>query len=169
MGVMDRDAPVSTAVTSDEDCLQDGKNSYVLLSLLPETFCPDIELEPPSALATKIARAHDNPSPPPTMQPLESGCDDPALPTSTERHSPFNALKGSSSTVAVGSPPREQTRFPSESHECFTSIDPRPTVSPSANVSADLIVFDDSNFPNVPDVPSAAVRHQTLIRVTLHL
>jgi hypothetical protein len=165
---MDKDAPVSTTVTSDEDCLQDGKNSYVLLSLLPETCRPDIELEPPSALATKIARAHDNPSPPPTMQPLESGCDDPALPTSTERHSPspFNDLKELSSTIAVGSSPREQAPSPSESQECLTPLNPRPTVSPSANVTADLIVFDDGKLL---DVPSAAVRHQSLIRVTLHL
>jgi hypothetical protein len=165
---MDKDAPGSTAVTSDEDCLQDGKKSYVLLSLLPETCRPDLDAEPPSALAIKIARAHDNPSPPPTMQPLESGCDDPALPTSTERHSPspFNAFKESSSTVAVRSSLREQTPSPSESHECLTSLNPRPTVPPSTNVSADLIVFDDGKFP---DVQSAAVRHQSLIRITLHL
>ncbi|KAI0256677.1 hypothetical protein BJV78DRAFT_299409 [Lactifluus subvellereus] len=131
-------APTSTAAAPDEDCFQD-----------------DIELEPPSALATKISRAHDNPSPPPKMQPLEPGCDNPTFPTSTDWHPPSSSstLKVSNSAIVVGLSPGVHTPSPDPSqapHECFASLDHGPTASLPANISTDLIVFDDGNCSDVP-------------------
>ena len=112
----------------------------------------DIDLEPASALATKISRAHDNPSPPPNMQPL----DVPIFPAPTDHrpqsNSPVpNALD---SDIADG---RAPTSVPSPaSHEHIMPLDPGLAASPLANSSTDLIAFDDDHLP---DVPRVAVRY----------
>jgi hypothetical protein len=46
------------AAPTPEDSSQDGEDSVLLIFLRPETLYEDIDLEPASALATKISRAH---------------------------------------------------------------------------------------------------------------
>ncbi|KAH9048117.1 hypothetical protein EDB84DRAFT_1392492 [Lactarius hengduanensis] len=127
------DVPTLATPTLDEDCLQD-----------------DIESEPTSALATKISRAHDNPSPPPQMQPPKQGNDDPPLLTLSENHH-ISPPAGSSSAAADGLSRRVPVHAPSPtSHKSGGSLDRKQTTSPLTNDSADLIIFDDSNIPNIP-------------------
>ncbi|KAH9063456.1 hypothetical protein EDB87DRAFT_1681505 [Lactarius vividus] len=127
------DVPTLATATLDEDCLQD-----------------DIELEPTSALATKISRAHDNPSPPPQMQPPKQGNDDPPLLTLSENHH-FSSPAGSSSAAADGLLRRVPVHSPSPtSHKSGCSLDRMQTTFPPTNDSADLIIFDDSSILNIP-------------------
>ncbi|KAI9466191.1 hypothetical protein BJY52DRAFT_332816 [Lactarius psammicola] len=124
------DVPPTT--TLDEDCLQE-----------------DIELESTSSLATKISRAHDNPSPPPQMQPPEQGTDDPPLPLLENHH--FSPPTGSSSAIADELSHRVPVHPPSPaSLESGGSLDQMQTTSPPINNSADLIIFDVSNPPDIP-------------------
>lgn len=136
------------------------------LLLLPEMLYEDIDLEPASALATKISRAHDNPSPPPKMQPL----DDPIFPAPTEHlpHSASPVLKSSDSAIVDGPSSRVQASVSSPApREPLPHLDHRPTASASPlSSSTDLIVFDDDRLPAVPKV---AVRHYSSIHVTCHL
>jgi len=156
------DVPTTTL---DEDCLQDGKNVcrfgvFALLKLFS-----DIELEPTSALATKISRAHDNPSPPPQMQPPEQGNDDPPLLTLSENHH-FPPPASSSSATADELSRRVPVHPPSPaSHESGGSLDRLQTTSPPTNNSADLIIFDVSNLP---DILLASVSHQSTTLVHYH-
>lgn len=161
-------ASPSTAPAPDVDSSQDGRDSCFLRLLLPKILYEDIDIEPPSALVTKISRAHDNPSPPPLMQPLGQESDNSTLPTHSEQHSLSDsaALKVPDPAVADGPSCRAQTPIPSPaSHELFTSLDNRPGIPLASNVSADadLIVFDDDNLSNVPKV---AVRHHSSTHVT---
>ncbi|KAI9509363.1 hypothetical protein F5148DRAFT_1188206, partial [Russula earlei] len=133
--------PLGSASTSDEDSSQD-----------------DFDSEPASALATKVSRAHDNPSPPPNMQPLARESGNPNLPTPTEHHplsdSDSVVLEASGSTVADESLPRARSPITSpDSHETFTSLDRPPVASLPNNVSANLIAFDDDNLLEVPELP----------------
>ena len=124
----------------------------------------DIDLEPTSALATKISRAHDNPSPPPKMQPL----DDPIFPAPTEHPPHFDppVLKASDSAIVDEPSPRLQPSVSSPApREPHAHLDHRPAASASPLASsADLIVFDDDCLPAVPKV---AVRHHTSVHDTL--
>ncbi|KAH9079392.1 hypothetical protein EDB83DRAFT_2624963 [Lactarius deliciosus] len=127
------DVPSLATTTLDEDCLQD-----------------DIEPEPTSALATKISWAHDNPSPPPQMQPPKQGNDDPTLLTPTGNHH-ISPPAGSTSAAADGLSRRVSAHSPSPTfHTSGGSLDRMQTTSPLANDSADLIIFDDNNIPNIP-------------------
>lgn len=138
----------------------------MLRPLLPEMSYGDIDPEPVSALATKISRAHDNPSPPPQMQSLGQESDDPTVPIPTERHplSGSAVSQTSGSAIAVGQSLRAQAPSPpTASQEPFTSLDSRRSTSLPTNASADLIIFDDDD---ISDVPKVAVRHLNLIRVT---
>ncbi|KAI0006015.1 hypothetical protein BJV74DRAFT_792435 [Russula compacta] len=164
-------APPSTAPAPDPDSSQDGRNSYLSRLLLPKMLYEDIDIEPPSALVTKISRAHDNPSPPPLMQPLGQESDNPTLPTHSEPHplSDSASLKAPDSAVADGPSCRAQTSIPSPtSHELFTSLDNRPGTSLASNVFADvdLIVFDDDNLPDVPKVASVVEPFPDLLAPT---
>jgi hypothetical protein len=129
-------------------------------------FYVDIDLEPASALATKISRAHDNPSPPPKMQPL----DDPIFPVPTEHppHSDSPVPKASDSAIVDEPSPRLQPSVSSPApRQPLEYLDHRPAASASPLASsADLIVFDDNCLPAVPKI---AVRHHTLVHVTCHL
>ena len=113
----------------------------------------DIDLEPASALATKISRAHDNPSPPPKMQPLV----DPIPPAPTNHHPLSDSLTPEVSDLPTVDEPllTAQAPVPSPvSPEPVTPLD-RRLASPLASSSADLIVFGDDLLP---DVPKVAVR-----------
>jgi hypothetical protein len=138
----------------------------LLRPLLSETSYEDIDPEPISALATKISRAHDNPSPPPEVQPLGEESDDPTIPIPSEPHH----LSGSAVSQTLGSAiadqslPRVQAPSPpTASHEPFASLDPRHSASLPTNAPADLIIFDDDNLSGVPTV---TVRHLDFIRMT---
>ncbi|KAF8275035.1 hypothetical protein EI94DRAFT_1793681 [Lactarius quietus] len=127
------DAPTLVTTTPDEDCLQD-----------------DIESEPTSALATKISRAHDNPSPPPQMQPPQQAKDDPPLLPLSE-HPHFSPSVGSSLAISDELSRRVPVHPPSPaSHASGGSLDRMQTTSPPTNGPADLITFDDSNLPGIP-------------------
>jgi len=138
-----------------------------LVSLLlhpPEMLYEDIDLEPASALATKISRAHDNPSPPPMMQPLV----DPIPPAPTNRHPLSDSLIPKVSDLSTVDEPlvTAQAPVPSPaSPEPVTPVDHR-LASPLASSSTDLIVFDDDHLP---DVPKVAVRRpsQYMLPITL--
>jgi len=122
--------------------------------LHPETPYEDIDLEPTSALATKISRAHDNPSPPPQMQPLEQESVNPTFPIPTEQNPPSDpAVSQASGSAIVDRPsPREQTLTPpTDFHKSPASLDNKQCTV-SANASTDLIVFDDDNLLGVPNV-----------------
>ncbi len=113
----------------------------------------DIDLEPASALATKISRAHDNPSPPPKMQPLV----DPIPPVPTNHHPLSDSLTPKVSDLATVDEPLlpAHASVPSPaSPETVTPLDHR-LASPLASSSTDLIVFDEDHLP---DVPKVAVR-----------
>ncbi|KAH9966649.1 hypothetical protein BC827DRAFT_686670 [Russula dissimulans] len=117
----------------------------------------DIDLEPASALATKISRAHDNPSPPPNMQPLMHESNNPTSPTPTEHHhlsdSDSAAPEAPSSAIADESLPRAQTLIsPPVSHEASPTLDHRPATSPPINASTDMMVVCDDNVSDVPKV-----------------
>ena len=151
-------APPSTSSTpdDDEDNSQDGKDPRPVVDtplLHPETLHEeDIDLEPTSALATKISRAHDNPSPPPQMQPLEQ--DNINLPITTEQNPPSDSAvsQASGSAIVDGPSPRAPTPTPpTDFHKSPASLDNKQyTVSP--NTSTDLIVFDDDNLLGIPKV-----------------
>lgn len=133
------------------------------LLLYHEMLYEDIDLEPASALATKISRAHDNPSPPPKMQPL----DDPIFPAPTEHthHYDSPVPKAFDSAIVDRPSPRLQASVSSPARETRTHPDHRPAASASPLASsADLIVFDDDRLPAVPKV---AVRHHTSVYVNL--
>jgi hypothetical protein len=137
-----------------------------LRHILTETLYQDMDMEPASALATKISRAHDNPSPPPQMQPLGPENDNPTFPTSTELRRLSNpaALKDSGPAVAGDLSPGAQAPIPSSSsHDPPTSLGHKPDTSLPANVSVDLIAFDDED---IPGVPKAAVRRRSAIHVS---
>ena len=122
----------------------------------------DIDLEPTSALATKISRAHDNPSPPPRMQPLT----DPIPPAPTNHHPHSDSLTPKVSDLAtVDEPlPTAQPPVPSPaSPEPVTPLDHR-LASPLASSSTDLIVFDDDHLP---DLPIVAVRRLSTCYLSL--
>lgn len=124
----------------------------------------DIDLEPASALATKISRAHDNPSPPPKMQPLV----DPIPPAPTNYQPLSDSLVSKVSDLATVDEPLliAQAPVPSPaSPEPVTPIDHR-LASPLASSSTDLIVFDDGHLP---DVPKVAVRRLSQYMVPYHL
>lgn len=125
------------------------------LLLHPETLHEeDIDLEPTSALATKISRAHDNPSPPPQMQPLEQDNVNPAFPIPTEQNHPSDSAvsQASGSAIVDGPSPRAQTPTPpTDFHKSPASLDNKQ-YTVSANLSPDLIVFDDDNLLGIPKV-----------------
>jgi hypothetical protein len=146
-------ASPSATPTPDEDSTQDGKNSCFSNFTSPEMLYEDIDLEPASALATKISRAHDNPSPPPKMQPLVDPI--PLAPTSDHPLSDFLAPRVSD--LATVDEPFLTAQAPIASQaspEPVTPLDHR-LASPLATSPTDLIVFDDDHLP---DVPKVAVR-----------
>lgn len=117
----------------------------------------DIDLEPASALATRISRAHDNPSPPPKMQPLV----DPIPPAPTIHHHRSDSLIPKEPDLDTVDEPLLTAQAPAPSPaspEPVTSLD-RRLASPIASSSTDLIVFDDDHLP---DVPKIAVRRPSL-------
>ena len=151
--------------TLDEDCLQDGKNvcRFGVIALL--MLSSDIESEPTSALATKISRAHDNPSPPPHMQSPKQCNDGPPLLALSEHHH-FPPPAGASSTLADELLRSVPVHPPSPaSHESGGSLNRMQTTPPPTNNSADLIIFDVSNLP---DIPLASVSNQCATRVRYH-
>jgi hypothetical protein len=116
----------------------------------------DIDLEPASALATRISRAHDNPSPPPKMQPLV----DPLPPAPTNHHHRSDSFIPKERDLDTVDEPllTAQAPVPSPaSPEPVTPLDHR-LASPLASSSTDLIVFDDDRLP---DVPKVAVRRHS--------
>jgi hypothetical protein len=150
--------PPSTSSTpdDDEDNSQDGKDLCRRYPLLyPETFNEeDIDLEPTSALATKISRAHDNPSPPPQMQPLEQDNISPTFRVPTEQNSSFEPTvsRASGSAIVGGPSPRAQTpTSPTDFQKSPASLDNKK-YTVSANTPTDLIVFDDDNLSGIPKV-----------------
>jgi hypothetical protein len=119
----------------------------------PEMLYEDIDLEPASALATRISRAHDNPSPPPKMQPLV----DPIPPAPTNYYPFTDPLIPKVSDLGTVDKPLLTAQAPvlsPASPEPVTPLDHR-LASPLATSSTDLIVFDDDHLP---DVPKVAVR-----------
>jgi hypothetical protein len=157
-------ASPSATPTPDEDSTQDGKNSCFSTLPFPEMLYEDMDLEPVSALATKISRAHDNPSPPPKMQPLV----DPIPPAPTNHHTLSDSLTPKVSDLATVDKPllTAQPPVPSlASPEPVTPVDHK-LASPLASSSTDLIVFDDDHLP---DVPKVAVRRlgQYMLPITL--
>ena len=143
-------ASPSATPTPDEDSTQDGKNSCFSTFTFPEMLYEDIDLEPASALATKISRAHDNPSPPPKMQPLV----DPIPPAPTNHHPLSDSPITKVSDLATVDEPllTAQAPVPSPAFpKPVTPLDHR-LASPLASSSTDLIVFDDDHLPDVPKV-----------------
>ena len=121
-----------------------------LLLHFSEMLYEDIDLEPASALATKISRAHDNPSPPPKMQPLV----DPIPPAPTNHHPLSDSPITKVSDLATVDEPllTAQAPVPSPAFpKPVTPLDHR-LASPLASSSTDLIVFDDDHLPDVPKV-----------------
>ena len=157
--------PPTLAITIDEDCLQDGKNVCRFEDLALLMLFPDTESEPISALASKISRAHDNPSPPPQTQPPQQANDDPPLLPLSEHHH-FSPSAGSSLGIPEETSRRVPVHPPSPaSPESGDSLDRMQTTSPSTNSPADLIIFDDSGLS---DIPLASVSHQSTILVHYH-
>ena len=116
---------------------------------MSEILFEDTDLEPASALATKISRAHDNPSPPPKMQPLV----DPILPAPTNHHPPFDSLTPNVFDLATVDEPLLTARAPVQSPASPEPVMPlNRLASPLASSSTDLIVFDDDHLPGVPKV-----------------
>lgn len=151
------------AAPTPEDSSQDGEDSVLLTFLRSEMLYEDIDLEPASALATKISRAHDNPSPPPNMQPLSQESDNPTSPTPTEQHPHLDSDSATpeapGSAIVDESLPRVQTLIsPPVSHEASPTLDHRPATSPATNPSTDLMVVCNDS---VPDVPQVVVRHHS--------
>ncbi len=156
----------SATPTPDEDSTQDGKSPCSRLLHLPEMFYEDIDLEPASALATKISRAHDNPSPPPKMQPLV----DPIPPAPTNHHPLTDSPVPEVSDSATANEPSLRAQVPvppSASPEPVRPLDNRLVASPPASSSSDLIVFDDDHLPDVPKVPVRYHSFQYMLRVIL--
>ncbi len=117
----------------------------------------DIELEPTSALATKISRAHDNPSPPPQILPPQQGFDDPPHLTLSEHHN-LSRSTDVSPANADDLSRREPVHFPPPaSHDPNRSLNQMPFASLPTNKSVDLIIFDVGKFP---DITLASVSHQ---------
>jgi hypothetical protein len=129
------------------------------LSHSPDVLYEDIDLEPASALATRISRAHDNPSPPPKMQPLV----DPIPPASTNYHplSDFPILKASDSATVDEPLVSAQAPVPSPASPEPAPVDHR-LASPLTSSSTDLIVFDDGHLPDVPKVAVRRLSQYTL-------
>ena len=114
----------------------------------------DLDLEPTSALATKISRAHDNPSPPPQMQLLEQESVNSSFLIPIEQNPPSDSAvsQASGSAIVDGPSPRAQTLTPPTGfHKSPPSLDDKQCTM-SANTSTDLIVFDDDNLLGVPNV-----------------
>ena len=157
-------ASPSATPTPDDDSTQDGKNSCFFSLTFSQTPYEDIDLEPTSALATKISRAHDNPSPPPKLQPLVD-----SIPPAPTNHHPFSdsPIPKVSDLATVDEPlPAAQAPVPSPaSPKPVTPLDHR-LASPLASSSTDLIAFDDDHLP---DVPKIAVRRlgQYMLAITL--
>ena len=110
----------------------------------------DIDLEPTSALATKISRAHDNPSPPPKLQPFV----DPIPPAPTNHHPLSDSPTPKVYDSATVDEPllTAQAPVPSPaSPETGTPLNHR-LASPLASSSTNLIAFDDDHLPNVPRI-----------------
>ncbi|KAI0306594.1 hypothetical protein B0F90DRAFT_777453 [Multifurca ochricompacta] len=113
----------------------------------------EIELEPSSALATKISRACDNPSPPPQIQSFIQTHDNSPFPTHSDQSflSTPATFQASNSVIADGSSssaPRPSPPPPPRERSPFFSCG--PATFPHANVSMDLIIFDDGNILDIP-------------------
>ncbi|KAI0273612.1 hypothetical protein BC834DRAFT_966113 [Gloeopeniophorella convolvens] len=120
----------------------------------------DIESEPASALATKISRAHDNPSPPPEMAQPGEGDEPPSLVSSPRiLSSGDDARAGFESTAPEASLPSDaHPPSPSPgSRDGFMTSDHQPAMSPSEVVSGNLIAFDEDDPPVIPAQLSVAV------------
>ncbi len=138
--------------------------TFTSLHLL-EMLYEDIDLEPVSALATKISRAHDNPSPPPRMQPLL----DAIPPAPTNQHQLSDSLVSKVSDPVTSDEPLLRTLAPvpsPASPDPVSHPDRILVASPLASSSADLIVFDDDHLP---DVTKVAVRKHNSVHVTYRL
>ncbi|VDB82971.1 unnamed protein product [Peniophora sp. CBMAI 1063] len=123
----------------------------------------DDEPEPSSALAEKISRAHDNPSPPPKFSLLP-----PEHPSSAEQEPRASSSKLIDISFEVASP------APQRSHGSdllalvspFKVTTPPPPSSPNAvNSDTDLISFDDSL--EVPGAPAPDVQEAIPTVVTV--
>lgn len=133
--------------------------------------CVSNSTEPPSVLALRISRAHDNPSPPPQMDQLEA---EDSFPTDDAPQPFSNRLIDISQSFDAG-PLLEHMRAPIHPIDdpCSPFSPPPPPTAKGAehqeesvaaqNISHDLISFDQSLVQAV--VPEAALP-QPMVSVT---